>query len=529
MPRKNKRSRKLQQSRKKRHTRRRQRGGSANTAVDLVIARYKEPVSWLSQYTDRDFGTVHIYNKSDKPITCPHFKHKHTKCHVQHIKNVGVCDHTYLYHIVHHWDKLADVTIFAPGSADMGDKTSIIRFTIDKVFETKNTVLNIYQFDVGIGEAMYNFEMKSYPTGYHDNRNDFGESPQALAEIRPFGAWYEANFPGDQPKEASFFGIFALSREHIHRRPKSFFENLLRQVSTEKFHEASHFIERTYPAMIHPAPPECMHRSNIIDINVDGLQGYRNLRRMGGGGDLKFAVLGIFKNEAMAIREWVDHYKWQGVDEILLLDNNSTDGGADLIKGIDHVTVINAPKDALQAVNYNELGLPWLRQNGVDVLAILDLDEFMFGTDGKNLKQHVMDVFAVDKPPSQFSCMWTMFGSSGHDKQPPSIRKGFTWRKKDLDINTKSVMLLKDVKENGLHLHSSYLTGDTVPCPPGIQLNHYAIQSKEFFGNVKMTRGAADQIVNVRDWDYFNRYDFKDQEDTKLKALVEAAEAAAPQ
>ena len=525
MPRKNRRSRKLKQSRKKRHTRRRQRGGSHKT-VDLVIARYKEPVSWLNRYTDREFNTVHIYSKSDKPISCPHFK-KSTKCHVQNIKNVGVCDHTYLYHIVHHWDKLADVTIFAPGSADMDNKAALMQFTIDKVFETKNTVLNVYQFDIGVGDAMYNFTMEKYPTGYIENRDNSGESPQALADIRPFGAWYAANFPGEQPKEAGFFGIFAISKEHLHRRPKSFYEKLLKQVETHKFHEASHFIERSYPAMIHPVPPECMYRSNIIDTIVEkNLSGMRKYRRMAGGGDLKFAVLGIFKNEAMAIREWVDHYKSQGVDEILLLDNNSTDGGADLVKGIDHVTVINAPKNAAQAVNYNELGLPWLRQNGVDVLAILDLDEFMFGTDGKNLKQHILEVFGVENPPSQFSCQWTMFGSSGHDKQPPSIRKGFTWRKNDLDPNTKSVMLLKDVKENGLHLHSSAVTGQTIPCPPGIQLNHYAIQSREFFEKVKMTRGAADQIVNVRDWNYFNNYDFKDQEDTQLKQLVEAAESA---
>jgi hypothetical protein len=90
-------------------------------------------------------------------------------------------------------------------------------------------------------------------------------------------------------------------------------------------------------------------------------------------------------------------------------------------------------------------------------------------------------------------------------------------------------MLLKDVKDNGLHLHSSDVTGQTIPCPPGIQLNHYAIQSKEFFEKVKMARGTADGLINVRDWEYFKQYDFKDQEDTKLKSLLEAAEAAAAQ
>ena len=52
---------------------------------------------------------------------------------------------------------------------------------------------------------------------------------------------------------------------------------------------------------------------------------------------------------------------------------------------------------------------------------------------------------------------------------------------------------------------------------------------KEFFEKVKMARGTADGLINVRDWKYFKQYDFKDQEDTKLKSLLEAAEAAAAQ
>ena len=40
---------------------------------------------------------------------------------------------------------------------------------------------------------------------------------------------------------------------------------------------------------------------------------------------MKLALMAMFKNEAMGIREWVEHYVWQGVDTILLLDNNSTD------------------------------------------------------------------------------------------------------------------------------------------------------------------------------------------------------------
>jgi len=39
-----------------------------------------------------------------------------------------------------------------------------------------------------------------------------------------------------------------------------------------------------------------------------------------------------------------------------------------------------------------------------------------------------------------------------------------------------------------------------------IKLNHYPIQSLEFFEKVKMTRGAADTLINVRNIDYFHNY-----------------------
>ena len=260
----------------------------------------------------------------------------------------------------------------------------------------------------------------------------------------------------------------------------------------------------------------------------------RGVHKKQRGGGLKFAVMATFKNEAMGIREWIEHYKSQGVDEILLLDNNSTDDWKEKIKGVDdHVTVIHAPRNHVQSENYVDLGIPWLKKHGVQVMSILDIDEYMFGTDGKTLKEHVEKIFGAPDRPSQFSCRWTMFGSSGHEKQPESIRKSFTWRKKELDPNIKSVVWLDDIVDvmghvpndihayhKGVNFHRCNVSGRTDECPPGIQINHYAIQSKEFFEKVKMTRGAADTPVNVRDWAYFERYDHKEEEDNKLRDIL---------
>ena len=36
-------------------------------------------------------------------------------------------------------------------------------------------------------------------------------------------------------------------------------------------------------------------------------------------------VVGIFKNEGHIIREWIEHYLREGVDNFVLIDNGSTD------------------------------------------------------------------------------------------------------------------------------------------------------------------------------------------------------------
>jgi hypothetical protein len=255
------------------------------------------------------------------------------------------------------------------------------------------------------------------------------------------------------------------------------------------------------------------------------LKRYNKHKSLKGGNNLKFAVMGIFKNEEIVIREWIEHYQWQGVDEILLLNNGSTDNWKDKIHGLNHVTIIDAPKQGVQNENYNTIGMPWLKENKVDVVAILDLDEFMFGTDGKKLKEHVIKIFSAPNRPSKFVCNWTMFGSSGLNNQPESIRKSFTWKKRNIndnENNVKGVIWLNDILDNGIDLHNSKVSGRTDKCPSGIQLNHYAIQSKEYFEKVKMSRGNATRPNNPRNWNYFKAYNHRNQENTQLKQLTES-------
>jgi glycosyltransferase involved in cell wall biosynthesis len=232
--------------------------------------------------------------------------------------------------------------------------------------------------------------------------------------------------------------------------------------------------------------------------------------------------MGIFKNESMGIAEWIEHYLWQGADVILLLDNNSTDNYREQIAKFEpsKVVVLPAKKEFAQEEHYSILGLNWLRDNSIDIVAVLDLDEYMYSKDGTQLKTVLTRIFNSSEQPSAITCKWTMYGSSGHTVQPSSIRHSFTWKKSEYDENIKSVYKVKDLHDT-ISIHTTPIKGPTVDKSDILQINHYAIQSKEFFEKVKMTRGDAAYNKNIRDWNYFEKYDFKDTEDLTLKSHLE--------
>lgn len=235
----------------------------------------------------------------------------------------------------------------------------------------------------------------------------------------------------------------------------------------------------------------------------------------------KVGILAIFKNESMVIREWIDHYKWQGVDHILLMDNNSTDDYKSKLKGTESfVTVVPAPIPHNQEGYYNTVGIPFFKKKKIDIILPIDLDEYLFMKDGTKLAPFLRKEFSKPDRPSQILIQWTMFGSNGFETQPSSIRKSFLLRKQELDRQGKCIVFLPDVTT--LHLHWHDVKGKSETRNDVIQLNHYAIMSKEYFQKVKMTRGDATEknLQNFRDWNYFERYDHKEEKDTKLADLV---------
>lgn len=235
-------------------------------------------------------------------------------------------------------------------------------------------------------------------------------------------------------------------------------------------------------------------------------------------------LLVIAKNEGMVIDEFVRHYMWQGVDQIYLIDNGSTDDMKEKIspyveKGI--VQYFYKPESHQQEEHYNTIYNSTARKQCKWVI-VCDVDEYIYNRNkGKNI-QSFTSKLDYDKT-SMVMMNWKLFGSSDFKEQPAEIRKSFLHRKKDLDMNTKCIVNTSLVNKLRIHIHETEFPDKIILVnPKDLSLNHYAIMSKEYFEKVKMTRGDASTagFENVRDWNYFAKYDFKEARDDELATLI---------
>jgi hypothetical protein len=239
-------------------------------------------------------------------------------------------------------------------------------------------------------------------------------------------------------------------------------------------------------------------------------------------------LLATFKNEGMIIREWIEHYRWQGVEHIYLINNGSTDDFYAKIKPFvdgGYVTLYDMPDRYQQVKNYNEVFNKYIKKE-CKWLAILDLDEYLFATSKDQSIRSIVQS-ADERGYNIIQTNWLMFGSSGHEKQPDNIRASFFMRRAQFSPPVKSVC--KTAHTVGLTCHEHKLS-NSVPRKllvenDALHLNHYAIMSKEYFGKVKIPRGdATSKNTNtIRTWEYFKAYDHKEFEDHLLANLLSAS------
>lgn len=255
------------------------------------------------------------------------------------------------------------------------------------------------------------------------------------------------------------------------------------------------------------------------------------------------SVAAIFKNESHGIKEWIEHYISEGVDHFYLIDNGSTDGyQTEIVKFLEKglITLVIDDTRWAQIELYNRHFLELKDES--EWLLVCDLDEFIYGRNGYRtivdfLKSLSINIGAIRIP-------WKMFGSSNFIDQPRSIVDSFLLREayergsifsslRSKKTHSKAIVRSKFLKR--FHIHFCYLKGkcktiganqkrnsyprrginksfqsisEKVLENSFLHLNHYALQSKKWFLEVKCTRGSADNSEHetFRDLAYFDSY-----------------------
>ena len=233
-----------------------------NKNIVLVVARYNEDLEWLKNEPFNKYDVI-VYNKGDND----NFYKSPKIRSIINLENVGVCVHTYLYHIIHHYDNLDNITVFLPGSCmdEIGpnEKTYMKKKqtlqTMQKMEETNNSAFVIHvHTDQPIDKEFYHFTITNYPMNNLQNIEKNSDDYLRLCDIRPFGKWFQHVFKDIEIHDLGYKGIFALTREHIRNRSNASYIDLISYVDKDKNEESAHYFERSFLAVFHPIPENCL-------------------------------------------------------------------------------------------------------------------------------------------------------------------------------------------------------------------------------------------------------------------------------
>lgn len=240
-----------------------------------------------------------------------------------------------------------------------------------------------------------------------------------------------------------------------------------------------------------------------------------------------FVICSVFKNEAHILDEWISHYLFHGVEHIFLVNDFSTDNYLEIIeKYKNKITLFNndiiTKEVGRQLQIYNKYFKPILTQS--KWMSVIDMDEFLYSPRETNIQNIIKNYESY----SQLIVDWLHFGSNEHILQPNSVIEGFTKRaffdKSQSYYSYKTIFKTDTLIQFGIHkqtvrgaeVHLRYNDNEL----PALIINHYNLQSLDFYLKIKGTRGDVNNWFDheklQRNKEYFASYDKNDVEDLRL-------------
>ena len=255
----------------------------------------------------------------------------------------------------------------------------------------------------------------------------------------------------------------------------------------------------------------------------------------------------IQRDRAPWIKEWVCFHYLMGFRKFYFFAHNCIDNTHEVIlelaKKFDiKIFVVSADVDRPQLASYQYAYSNFGHE--VDWMAFIDGDEFLFPVEKSTLQEALIEF--DDEKISALAVYWATFGSSGHISEPEGlIINNYRYRLKldhSHNQHIKSIVRgrqgeLVTVGPNAHMFNTTRGTFDErmrpigfgrtdyVPTHEKFRINHYTLQSWNFYKNWKQTSGAADAGRSlIRPDSHFYELDGHDEHDTTMDRFIPAVE-----
>lgn len=203
---------------------------------EIVVAHYNENLVWLKHVSDE----VTVYSKGNPPTK--DFER------TSNLPNIGREGHTFLHHIVHRYDTLANTTLFLQGDIHAWNEGTPphTELSLVELRERSLTLSGLCATGFGVSgrfNKWHNMEWDKDPKNWLERRG----KGMRMSDISP-GEFWQYIFDSEPSETVAWTGsgIFAVTSEAIRRRPLPFWQNLLGYF--EKLNHANpeegHFLER---------------------------------------------------------------------------------------------------------------------------------------------------------------------------------------------------------------------------------------------------------------------------------------------
>lgn len=251
------------------------------------------------------------------------------------------------------------------------------------------------------------------------------------------------------------------------------------------------------------------------------------------------SIASIFKNETWGMKEWLDHYFFHGIDHIYLVNDFSEDDYLNILQPYINDGVVTLFQNDISKMYVgrqvdinNKFFKPILKES--QWVANVDLDEYLYSPKEIDLK----NIFSKYENYACVVANWVWFNSNGHLKQPPSIVKYFTKRCEYYDgvylnpptrstewvkFDAPKVIVNSSFDIFSFEIHHANVSGEIINLSypnnyndPELLINHYQIQSKEYWSEIKMKRTDMNHINPIRDMNEHNTLDIGDIDDLRL-------------